>query len=122
MAKKEHRQVLIDVFNSAIFLYDDKMLTTFNYKEGTKTITFDDEKVRSQRRLQVRIWIAQVHQEENGIRKDAVFLFGERGDSTCNRGFLLFFNITKGLLSIVSELPRKMLTNKATPRLITLFV
>lgn len=44
MAKKEHRQMLIDVFINAIFLYDDKMLITFNYKEGTKTITFDNVK------------------------------------------------------------------------------
>ena len=44
MAKKEHRQMLIDVFINAIFLYDDKMLITFNYKEGTKPITFDDVK------------------------------------------------------------------------------
>ena len=44
MAKKEHRQMLIDVFINAMFLYDDKMLITFNYKEGTKTITFDDIK------------------------------------------------------------------------------
>jgi len=44
MAKKEHRQMLIDVFINAIFLYDDKMLITFNYKEGTNTITFDDVK------------------------------------------------------------------------------
>ena len=44
MANKEHRQMLIDVFINAIFLYDDKMLITFNYKEGTKTITFDDVK------------------------------------------------------------------------------
>ena len=44
MAKKEHRHMLIDVFIDAIFLYDDKMLLTFNYKEGTETITFDDVK------------------------------------------------------------------------------
>ena len=42
VAKKEHRQMLIDAFINAIFLYDDKMRITFNYKEGTKTITFDD--------------------------------------------------------------------------------
>ena len=42
VTKKEHRQMLIDAFINAIFLYDDKMLITFNYKEGTKTITFDD--------------------------------------------------------------------------------
>ena len=32
--------MLIDTFINAIFLYDDKMDITFNYKEGTKTITF----------------------------------------------------------------------------------
>ena len=40
--KKEHRQMLIDSFVNAIFLYDDKMLINFNYKKGTKIITFDD--------------------------------------------------------------------------------
>ena len=36
--------MLIDTFINAIFLYDDKMVITFNYKEGTTTITFDDLK------------------------------------------------------------------------------
>ena len=31
--------MLIDTFINAIFLYDDKMVITFNYKEGTKTMT-----------------------------------------------------------------------------------
>lgn len=44
VTKREHRQMLIDAFINAIFLYDDKLLITFNYKEGTKTITFDDVK------------------------------------------------------------------------------
>ena len=34
----------IDTFINAIFLYDDRMVITFNYKEGTSTITFDDLK------------------------------------------------------------------------------
>ena len=34
--------MLIDTFVNAIYLYDDKMLITFNYKDGTKTITFDE--------------------------------------------------------------------------------
>ena len=38
--QKGHRKMLIDTFINAIFLYDDKMVITFNYKEGTKTITF----------------------------------------------------------------------------------
>ena len=42
--QKSHRKMLIDTFINAIFLYDDKMVITFNYKEGTATITFDDLK------------------------------------------------------------------------------
>lgn len=42
--QKSHRKMLIDTFVNAIFLYDDKMVITFNYKEGTTTITFGDLK------------------------------------------------------------------------------
>ena len=42
MKKTEHRKILIDTFVNAIFLYDDKMVLTFNFKEGEKTITFDE--------------------------------------------------------------------------------
>ena len=42
--QKSHRKMLIDTFINAIFLYDDKMLLTFNYKEGTTTLTFNDLK------------------------------------------------------------------------------
>lgn len=40
--KLEHRRRLIDSFVNSIFLYDDKMIITFNYKDGTKTITYSD--------------------------------------------------------------------------------
>ena len=43
--QKSHRKMLIDTFINAIFLYDDKMVITFNYKDGTDTITFDDLKI-----------------------------------------------------------------------------
>ena len=42
--QKAYRKMLIDTFTKAIFPYDDKMVITFNYKEGTSTITFDDLK------------------------------------------------------------------------------
>ncbi len=45
--QKAHRKMLIDTFINAIFLYDDKMVITFNHKEGTDTITFDDLKASS---------------------------------------------------------------------------
>ena len=40
--KKEHRQRLVDTFINAIFLYDDRIVITFNYKNGTKTISMDE--------------------------------------------------------------------------------
>ena len=39
---KSHRETLVNTFMNAIYLYDDKVLLTFNYKEGTKTISLDD--------------------------------------------------------------------------------
>ena len=36
---QEQRQRLIDTFVNAIYLYDDKIAFTFNYKDGTQTIT-----------------------------------------------------------------------------------
>ncbi len=36
----EHRRKFIDAFVNAIFLYEDKLVITFNYKNGTKTVTF----------------------------------------------------------------------------------
>ena len=35
------RQRLIDGFVNAVFVYDDKIVLTFNYKDGTATITLD---------------------------------------------------------------------------------
>ena len=42
MSLKDQRQALVDTFINAIYLYDDKVLITFNYKEGTETITFGE--------------------------------------------------------------------------------
>ena len=39
---KSHRETLINTFVNAVYLYDEKVLITFNYKDGTKTITFDE--------------------------------------------------------------------------------
>ena len=39
---KDQRQALVDTFINAIYLYDDKVLITFNYKEGTQTVTFGE--------------------------------------------------------------------------------
>ena len=39
---KSHRKMLINTFVNAVYLYDEKVLIAFNYKDGTKTITFDE--------------------------------------------------------------------------------
>ncbi len=42
MTSRADRQRLVDSFVNAIYLYDDKIVLTFNYKEGSKTITLSD--------------------------------------------------------------------------------
>jgi len=42
ISQKKQRKALIEIFVNAIFLYDDRMLITFNYKDGTKTVRFED--------------------------------------------------------------------------------
>ena len=39
---KEGRQRLIDGFVNSIYLYDDKYVITFNYKNKSKTVTFEE--------------------------------------------------------------------------------
>ena len=43
--------------------YDDKVLITFNYKEGTQTVTFGE----LHQRKMVRIWIAFLHHKEDSF-------------------------------------------------------
>ena len=40
--KPEQRQRLIDSFVNAVYVYDDKIILTFNYQDGTETITLDN--------------------------------------------------------------------------------
>ena len=42
ISQKKQRKALIEIFVNAIFLYDDWMLLTFNYKDGTQTVRFED--------------------------------------------------------------------------------
>lgn len=38
LTKKEHKQRLINSFVNAVYLYDDKLVITFNYREANKTV------------------------------------------------------------------------------------
>ena len=40
--QQSHQKMLIDTFVNAVFLYDDKLVLTFNFKDGTRTMTMDD--------------------------------------------------------------------------------
>ena len=42
ISQKKQRKALIEIFVNAIFLYDYRMLITFNYKDGTQTVRFED--------------------------------------------------------------------------------
>lgn len=40
--KLDHRRSLINNFVNSVFLYEDRMVITFNFKDSTETITFAD--------------------------------------------------------------------------------
>ena len=42
VTNQEQRQRLIDTFVNAVYLYEDKCVLTFNYKDGTKVITKEE--------------------------------------------------------------------------------
>lgn len=42
VTKKEHKQRLIDSFVNAVYVYDDKLVLTFNYNEANTTVTLDE--------------------------------------------------------------------------------
>ena len=42
IAKPEQRKTLIDVFLNAVYVFNDKIVISCNYKDGTKTINFSD--------------------------------------------------------------------------------
>lgn len=42
IANMEQRQRLIDIFVNAVFVYDNRIVFTFNYKDGSKTVSLSD--------------------------------------------------------------------------------
>lgn len=44
ITQQSHRQMLIDTFVNAVYVYDDRLLLTYNFKEGTDTISLADVK------------------------------------------------------------------------------
>ena len=42
ISDEDERQRLIDCFVNAVYVYDDKIVLTFNYKDGSKTVSLDE--------------------------------------------------------------------------------
>ena len=80
MSLKDQRQALVDTFINSIYLYDDKVLIAFNYKEGTQTITFEEA--------------AQAASKENGSDLDC-FTAPRKTSTQCVLVFL--FRCGRGL-------------------------
>ena len=78
MSQPEQRQALVDTFINAIYLYDDKVLITFNYKEGTETVAFG-EAVKAEKSSDMSARGAPNHENPN------LFSIGE------GFGFFVFF-------------------------------
>ena len=51
VANQAQRKMLIDTFVNAIFLYDDKVVLTYNFHEGTETISLKNFKSYRSRRF-----------------------------------------------------------------------
>lgn len=49
VTQEKHRQMLVDTFVNAVYVYDDKLLLTFNFKDGTRTITLTDAKIAEEK-------------------------------------------------------------------------
>ena len=79
MSLKDQRQALVDTFINAIYLYDDKVLIAFNYKEGTQTITFEEA--------------AQAASKENGSDLDCFTAPRTAAQVLCSSPFYLFYRI-----------------------------
>ena len=90
MSLKDQRQALVDTFINSVYLYDDKVLITFNYKEGTQTITFEEA--------------AQAASKENGSDLDC-FTAPRKTSTLCVLVFL--FRCERGLEKGGGALRRK---------------
>ena len=93
MTQPEQRQALVDTFINAIYLYDDKILITFNYKEGTETVAFG-EAVKAEKSSDMSARGAPQQQNPN------FFPIGE------GFGFFVFFGKQNESLASIEKRPR----------------
>ena len=75
ISQKKQRKALIEIFVNAIFLYDDRMLLTFNYKDGTQTVRFEDTLTADGVEGKVRICPVLLDQKSNDFTLEIVGFF-----------------------------------------------
>ena len=88
VTKQSHRKMLIDTFINAIYLYDDKMLITFNYKDRTKKITFSEIQEASKRDASGSDLECSPAPKKTGalrLNSDKVLFSFARGRERCDR-------------------------------------
>ena len=100
MSLKDQRQALVDTFINSIYLYDDKVLITFNYKEGTQTVTFGEA--------------TEVASEGNGSDLDCIPAPENAVKSKDFVAFLFFRHGTPDRLRHAPK-PHRFLKNSTTP-------
>lgn len=67
VTKESHRQMLIDTFVNRIYVFDDKLLLTFNYKDGTRTITLTDAKIAVEKNAGSNLDCSLAPTKERGV-------------------------------------------------------
>ena len=89
----EHKQRLIDVFLNSVYVYDDKAVISFNYKDGDKCLTFDEIKDMLNKK--------QNPDNHEDYQSSPLNIDGEPLASVCERS-ALSFSIVSIRLSVIS--------------------
>ena len=83
MSKQSHRQRLIDTFINRIYLYDDKLVITFNHKDGAEAITLGDiETALAEQENGSDLVSSAVPKAGCPIRDDPLLIFRVKGTRT----------------------------------------
>lgn len=76
VTKREQRQRLIDSFVNAVYLYEDKIILTFNYKDGSKTITLAEVEGSDLSVLGAPKEMTEVYPLRGGVPRSFLFFGG----------------------------------------------
>ena len=89
-ADEEERQRLIDCFVNAVFVFEDKIVLTFNYKDGTKTISLDDVESSDLEGFGPPICIDKKDADKNPTLQCGIFAYKIKKLKAIKNNFLTF--------------------------------